>query len=101
MYLEHCIAPFLNKCDANNDHMITLEEWGNCLEIPKVSNTRFGLNITFKCTQFLKNMGFWILYIITGYFFNRTNWKKSVMIYAKNSVKAILNTVKTEQYKIT
>lgn len=37
LYLEHCIAPFLNKCDANNDHMITLEEWGNCLGLPKVS----------------------------------------------------------------
>jgi len=35
LYLEHCIAPFLNKCDANNDHMVTLEEWGDCLEIPK------------------------------------------------------------------
>ncbi|NP_001155422.1 sparc-like isoform X1 [Acyrthosiphon pisum] len=35
MYLEHCIAPFLNKCDDNSDHMVTLEEWGNCLEIPK------------------------------------------------------------------
>jgi len=34
LYLEHCIAPFLNKCDANIDHMVTLEEWGNCLEIP-------------------------------------------------------------------
>jgi len=40
MYLEHCIAPFLNKCDANSDHMVTLEEWGNCLEIPKVSNIK-------------------------------------------------------------
>lgn len=40
MYLEHCIAPFLNKCDANNDHMVTLEEWGNCLEIPKVSDIK-------------------------------------------------------------
>ncbi|VVC36364.1 EF-hand domain pair,Kazal domain,SPARC/Testican, calcium-binding domain [Cinara cedri] len=34
-YLEHCIAPFLNKCDTNNDHMVTLVEWGDCLEIPK------------------------------------------------------------------
>lgn len=36
MNLEHCIAPFLNKCDPNNDHMVTLAEWGNCLEIPQV-----------------------------------------------------------------
>ncbi|XP_050537452.1 SPARC [Daktulosphaira vitifoliae] len=35
MYLEHCIAPFFNKCDANDDHMITLEEWGNCLGLPQ------------------------------------------------------------------
>lgn len=37
LYLEHCIAPFLNKCDADNDHMVTLKEWSNCLEIPYVS----------------------------------------------------------------
>ncbi|KAK3915916.1 SPARC protein [Frankliniella fusca] len=33
MALEHCIAPFLNKCDADNDHLITLKEWGKCLEL--------------------------------------------------------------------
>jgi len=46
LYLEHCIAPFLNKCDVNNDHMVTLEEWGNCLEIPKVRNVKLNQNIT-------------------------------------------------------
>ncbi|KAL0281364.1 UNVERIFIED_CONTAM: hypothetical protein PYX00_002370 [Menopon gallinae] len=33
--LEHCIAPFLDKCDENNDHRITLQEWGKCLELPE------------------------------------------------------------------
>lgn len=29
--LEHCIAPFLESCDSNNDHRVTLIEWGGCL----------------------------------------------------------------------
>lgn len=33
MSLEHCIAPFLEGCDSNNDHRITLSEWGTCLEL--------------------------------------------------------------------
>ncbi|KAL1377372.1 hypothetical protein pipiens_016315 [Culex pipiens pipiens] len=33
MALEHCIAPFLESCDPNNDHRISLQEWGNCLEL--------------------------------------------------------------------
>ncbi|EEB16148.1 SPARC precursor, putative [Pediculus humanus corporis] len=33
--LEHCIAPFLDKCDENNDHKISLNEWGKCLELPE------------------------------------------------------------------
>ncbi|KAF7987449.1 hypothetical protein HCN44_003211 [Aphidius gifuensis] len=33
MALEHCIAPFLNNCDADNDHKITLKEWGKCLQL--------------------------------------------------------------------
>ncbi|XP_043260923.1 SPARC [Colletes gigas] len=33
MALEHCIAPFLDSCDVNNDHKITLAEWGKCLEL--------------------------------------------------------------------
>ncbi|XP_059610724.1 SPARC [Phlebotomus argentipes] len=33
MSLEHCIAPFLESCDPNGDHRISLEEWGHCLEI--------------------------------------------------------------------
>ncbi|XP_039750877.1 SPARC [Pararge aegeria] len=33
MALEHCIAPFLNRCDEDNDHRITLAEWGKCLQL--------------------------------------------------------------------
>jgi len=33
--LEHCIAPFLDNCDADNDHRITLKEWGLCLQVPE------------------------------------------------------------------
>jgi len=32
--LEHCIGDFLDKCDRDSDHKITLEEWGECLMIP-------------------------------------------------------------------
>ncbi|KOB75876.1 Sparc [Operophtera brumata] len=31
--LEHCIAPFLDKCDDDDDHRITLAEWGKCLQL--------------------------------------------------------------------
>ncbi|KAG6448182.1 SPARC [Manduca sexta] len=33
MALEHCIAPFLDLCDADTDHRITLAEWGKCLQL--------------------------------------------------------------------
>ncbi|XP_012340917.1 SPARC [Apis florea] len=33
MALEHCIAPFLDSCDIDGDHKITLIEWGKCLEL--------------------------------------------------------------------
>ncbi|XP_069672289.1 SPARC [Periplaneta americana] len=33
MALEHCIAPFLDSCDVDDDHRITLKEWGKCLEL--------------------------------------------------------------------
>nr|ATU82947.1 secreted SPARC-like protein [Pristhesancus plagipennis] len=33
MALEHCIGPFLNGCDANHDHEITLSEWVKCMEM--------------------------------------------------------------------
>lgn len=33
MALEHCIAPFLESCDPNHDHIISLDEWGKCLQL--------------------------------------------------------------------
>ncbi|XP_041968828.1 SPARC [Aricia agestis] len=33
MSLEHCIAPFLDLCDEDNDHRISLAEWGKCLQL--------------------------------------------------------------------
>ncbi|CAG9765317.1 unnamed protein product [Ceutorhynchus assimilis] len=33
MALEHCIAPFLNSCDSDDDHRITIKEWARCLEL--------------------------------------------------------------------
>lgn len=29
--MEHCISPFLDSCDTDNDQSITLSEWGFCL----------------------------------------------------------------------
>lgn len=34
MAMEHCIAPFLDECDVDNDHRITMKEWGTCLQLP-------------------------------------------------------------------
>lgn len=31
--LEHCISPFLDSCDSNDDHFITLKEWAACLKL--------------------------------------------------------------------
>lgn len=31
--MEHCLVPFLNDCDANDDNTIDLVEWGTCLGI--------------------------------------------------------------------
>ncbi|XP_055346429.1 SPARC-like [Paramacrobiotus metropolitanus] len=31
--MEHCIAPFLDDCDTDNDHKLTLAEWGRCLKL--------------------------------------------------------------------
>ncbi|CAH0558984.1 unnamed protein product [Brassicogethes aeneus] len=33
MSLEHCIGPFLNSCDNDNNHKITIKEWAACLEL--------------------------------------------------------------------
>lgn len=37
MALEHCIAPFLDSCDSDDDHKITLSEWGKCLQLEEVN----------------------------------------------------------------
>lgn len=31
LFKKFSIAPFLEACDGNNDHRITLKEWTNCL----------------------------------------------------------------------
>ncbi|KAK3863833.1 hypothetical protein Pcinc_030436 [Petrolisthes cinctipes] len=31
--LEHCIGSFLDSCDGNNDHNITLQEWATCTKL--------------------------------------------------------------------
>ena len=31
--LEHCIGDFLDNCDENDDHAISLNEWTKCLEL--------------------------------------------------------------------
>jgi len=31
--LEHCISPFLDNCDKDDDHSITIQEWADCLEL--------------------------------------------------------------------
>lgn len=31
--MEHCLVPFLDSCDENDDGTITLVEWGTCLKI--------------------------------------------------------------------
>ena len=34
--LEHCIGPFLDDCDFDNNHRITFKEWAKCLELEEV-----------------------------------------------------------------
>jgi hypothetical protein len=43
--MESCISEFLNNCDANDDHKITLVEWGQCLGATDAE-------MEDKCTQF-------------------------------------------------
>lgn len=31
--LEHCLSPFLDSCDSDDDHSLTLGEWAACLEL--------------------------------------------------------------------
>ncbi|XP_053668554.1 SPARC [Anopheles marshallii] len=45
--LEHCIAPFLESCDPNRDHRISLQEWGKCLELEEE-------DLTARCAEISK-----------------------------------------------
>lgn len=49
--MEHCIAPFLDSCDADDDHQVTLSEWGTCLglEVTEIQD---------KCHQMHKGKNF-------------------------------------------
>ncbi len=33
--MEHCIQPFLDECDINNDGLISDHEWGVALDLEK------------------------------------------------------------------
>lgn len=39
--LEHCIQPFLNQCDKDNDNKISSDEWGACLGLDKGNRNNF------------------------------------------------------------
>ncbi|XP_058128034.1 SPARC [Anopheles coustani] len=52
--LEHCIAPFLESCDPNRDHRISLQEWGKCLQLDEDDLTARCAEIT-KDDEFEKN----------------------------------------------
>ncbi|KAI1296930.1 Sparc [Halotydeus destructor] len=45
--MEPCISDFLNLCDSNNDHKVTLVEWGQCLQESEA-------NLEDKCAEFKK-----------------------------------------------
>lgn len=47
MALEHCIAPFLDRCDEDDDHRITLAEWGKCLQLDEVIPHYFFTNMSY------------------------------------------------------
>nr|AND99565.1 SPARC [Pinctada fucata] len=34
--MEHCLVPFLTQCDEDNDGLISLVEWGKCLNLDPV-----------------------------------------------------------------
>lgn len=33
--MEHCLVPFLDECDHDDDRKITLVEWARCLSVPE------------------------------------------------------------------
>lgn len=41
--LEHCIQPFLDHCDTDNDSKITSDEWGTCLGLDQSKDHRMSL----------------------------------------------------------
>jgi hypothetical protein len=45
--MEPCISDFLNACDSNGDHKVTLVEWGHCLQESEE-------NLQDKCSEFMK-----------------------------------------------
>ncbi|ETN64086.1 bm-40 precursor [Anopheles darlingi] len=47
MALEHCISPFLESCDPNGDHRISLQEWGKCLGLEED-------DLTARCAEITK-----------------------------------------------
>lgn len=49
MALEHCIAPFFDQCDTDNNHRITLTEWATCLELDET-------DIEERCDRLEDNM---------------------------------------------
>ena len=49
--MEHCLVPFLNECDANDDHTIDLVEWGTCLGI---GDGKYFVCFSFKIKQKFK-----------------------------------------------
>lgn len=49
--LEHCIAPFLESCDPNRDHRISLQEWGKCLQLDQD-------DLTARCAEITKDDDF-------------------------------------------
>eukprot|EP00095_Tigriopus_kingsejongensis_P003772 maker-scaffold1165_size57908-snap-gene-0.11 protein:Tk03772 transcript:maker-scaffold1165_size57908-snap-gene-0.11-mRNA-1 annotation:"Sparc" len=42
--LEHCIGDFLDNCDSDGDHKISLKEWAKCLELE-------GSNLEERCEE--------------------------------------------------
>lgn len=60
MALEHCIAPFLELCDPDDDHRITLQEWGKCLQLDEVRQNLYQTEFLYesKKIKFI-NRGTW------------------------------------------
>jgi hypothetical protein len=55
--LEHCIQPFLDHCDTDNDNKISSDEWGTCLGLDKSKKTKHRV-ISNSNESFLDDMAF-------------------------------------------